>query len=97
MDRKKKRLLCRLCYHETTDTAEIFGEEGKQMNYEEKINKYLYLRVSVWLKFDCMEIVIIVYVFPHQVAIDDLYPKTICWMCSQQLETFHKFFEKVRS
>lgn len=25
----------------------------------------------------------------------DTYPKTICWMCSNQLNTFHKFYEKV--
>ncbi|KAJ6638120.1 Transcription factor grauzone [Pseudolycoriella hygida] len=26
---------------------------------------------------------------------NDDYPKTICWMCSSQLNTFHKFYEKI--
>ncbi|XP_037052051.1 zinc finger protein 62 homolog [Bradysia coprophila] len=25
----------------------------------------------------------------------DAHPKTICWMCSNQLNTFHKFYEKI--
>lgn len=25
----------------------------------------------------------------------DRYPKTCCWMCTQNLETFHRFYEKV--
>lgn len=31
-----------------------------------------------------------------RVAENDAHPKTICWMCSNQLNTFHKFYEKVR-
>lgn len=30
-----------------------------------------------------------------KVSEDDEQPKTICWMCSQHLETFHKFYSKV--
>lgn len=26
---------------------------------------------------------------------DDDQPNTICWMCTQNIETFHKFYEKV--
>lgn len=46
METEHKKQLCRLCFYETTDTAEIFGTEGKQHNYEDKINRYLYLYVS---------------------------------------------------
>lgn len=31
-----------------------------------------------------------------RVAENDAHPKTICWMCSNQLNTFQKFYEKVR-
>lgn len=30
-----------------------------------------------------------------RVSETDAHPKTICWMCSNQLNTFHKFYEKV--
>lgn len=32
-----------------------------------------------------------------RVTENDAHPKTICWMCSNQLNTFHKFYEKVRN
>ncbi len=30
-----------------------------------------------------------------RVTESDAHPKTLCWMCSNQLNTFHKFYEKV--
>lgn len=38
---------CRLCYYETTDTVQIFGEQGNTFDYKGKIAKYLYLLVSI--------------------------------------------------
>lgn len=32
-----------------------------------------------------------------RVTENDAYPKTICWMCENQLNTFNKFYDKVRT
>lgn len=72
-DRTQKSV-CRLCYYETFDTVDIFGEKGIAFDYEGKITKYLYLTVSR----------------------TDRFVKSVCWMCTQNLETFHRFYEKVK-
>lgn len=44
---KQNKQVCRLCCYETTDTVNIYSDKGKEFDYEGKINKYLYLYVSV--------------------------------------------------
>lgn len=47
---KQNKQICRLCHYETTDIVDIFGDKGKEFDYEGKINKYLYLYVSLDFK-----------------------------------------------
>lgn len=40
-----RKEICRLCYYETVDTTDIFGEKGTAFDYIGKISKYLYFSV----------------------------------------------------
>lgn len=44
----KGKHTCRLCYYETVDTEYIFSENGIAFDYTGKINRFLYLSVSVY-------------------------------------------------
>lgn len=47
----KVKHTCRLCYYETVDTEYIFSENGIAFDYTGKINRFLYLSVSVYCLF----------------------------------------------
>lgn len=98
-----RKEICRLCYYETVDTTDIFGEKGTAFDYIGKISKYLYFSVMQCIfekekkKKDFLFSLEICIFFSSslQVSNDDALPKTVCWMCTQHLETFHRFYEKV--
>lgn len=80
---------CRLCNYRanTYILSEIF-----QSSYEKKIEKHLYLKV-LKLIFSLSFKLRVIHFF--KVSQGDELSKYICIHCSQHLDSFHGYFEKV--